>query len=104
VYVPESTNPAYQNLLEAFEQEFTYAFGGCTIFRGLDGSFLARVGSVVQDRISLIYTDTGHSLTEHFARVALYADKLRDAAFTALAEEAVLVAIHPVYHSAAEEG
>jgi hypothetical protein len=33
---------AYRNLLGAFEREFTHAFGGRTVVRGLDGSNLAR--------------------------------------------------------------
>ena len=41
VYVPDLPSPAYQNLLDALEREFTYTFGGCTIGRGLHGSYLA---------------------------------------------------------------
>jgi hypothetical protein len=56
-YVPDLPSEAYRNLLEAFDREFTYAFGGCTISRGLDGSYLSRVGAKTPDRINLIYTD-----------------------------------------------
>ena len=58
VYIPDLPKPAYQDLLEAFDQEFTYTFGGATIIRGLDGSYLSRLGSRMQDRVNLIYTDT----------------------------------------------
>ena len=44
VYVPDLPAPHYRNLLLSFEEEFTYAFGGCTILRGLDGSYLSRAG------------------------------------------------------------
>jgi hypothetical protein len=31
VYIPDLPADAYHNLLQSFEDEFTYAFGGCTI-------------------------------------------------------------------------
>jgi len=43
VYVPDLPAPHYRNLLLSFEEEFSYAFGGCTIVRGLDGNYLSRV-------------------------------------------------------------
>ena len=57
IYVPDVPEAHYRNLLLSFEEEFTYAFGGCTIVRGLDGSYLSRAGVKTPDRISLIYTD-----------------------------------------------
>ena len=39
VYLPDLPKPAYQELLEALDREFTYTFGGCTIVRGLEGSY-----------------------------------------------------------------
>jgi hypothetical protein len=44
VYLPDLPKQAYQNLLEALEQEFTYTFGGATIIHGLDGSYLSQAG------------------------------------------------------------
>jgi hypothetical protein len=85
--------------LSALEQEFTYAFGGCTIVRGLDGSYLSQAGAQIQDRINLIYTDAPYSFEENVEVTSVYADKLRDAAFVALEEEAVLVAAFKVYHA-----
>jgi hypothetical protein len=41
-------------LLLAFEEEFTYAFGGCTIVKSLAGSYLSHAGVTVSDRINLI--------------------------------------------------
>jgi hypothetical protein len=40
VYLPDLPKPAYEDLLESLDQEFTYTFGGCTIVRRLDGSYL----------------------------------------------------------------
>ena len=55
VYIPNLPAPHYHNLLRAFEEEFTYAFGGCTIVGGLEGSYLSTAGVKTPDRINLIY-------------------------------------------------
>jgi hypothetical protein len=99
VFLPDLPKPAYRNLLETLEQEFTYTFGGATIVRGLDGSYLSRAGLSVRDRINLIFTDAPFSLQDNLDLVATYADSLRDAAYSALEEEAILVAVVQVYHS-----
>ena len=39
VYLPDPSIAEYDNLLTSFEAEFTYAFGGCTILRGLEGCY-----------------------------------------------------------------
>lgn len=99
VYLPDLPRAAYQDLLKALAQEFTYTFGGCTIVRGLDGSYLSQAGLQIQDRINLIYTDTPYSFTENFEIISSYADKLKKAANAALEEEAILVAVVTVYHA-----
>ena len=99
MYLPDLPRPAYQDLLETLEREFTYAFGGCTIVRSLAGSYLSRHGMILQDRINLVFTDASLIFTEDFESISRYADNLRQAAFVALEEEAVLVVAHPVYHS-----
>jgi hypothetical protein len=67
--------------------------------RGLDGRYLSRAGLQVQDRVHLIYTDTSFAFEEHFESLSRYADALRDAAFEALAEEAILVVVLRIYHA-----
>lgn len=99
VYLPDLPKPAYQELLEALDREFTYTFGGCTIVRGLEGSYLSQAGFMLQDRIALIYTDTPYGFKENFDIISAYADKLREAAFRALEEEAILIAVLAVYHA-----
>ena len=99
IYLPDLPKLAYQDLLAALDREFTHTFGGCTIIRGLDGSYLSQAGLMLQDRIALIYTDTPYGFRENFEIIAKYCDKLRDAAYRALQEEAVLVAVLSVYHS-----
>jgi len=99
IYIPDLPVPAYQNLLESLEEEFTYGFGGCIIERGLSGSYLSDLGRPIQDRINLIYTDLPYSLTEHLSVLSIYADERRDSALRALEEEAVLVVVLPIYHA-----
>ena len=99
VYLPDLPRLSSQDLLEALTKEFTYAFGGCTIIRGLDGSYLSKGELPIQDRVNLIYTDTAYSFTENFDILSTYADKLNRAALAALEEEAILVVVSQVYHS-----
>jgi hypothetical protein len=99
VYLPDLPRPEYQDLLEAFEQEFTYTFGGCTMIRGLEGNYLSRLGLRMKDRINLVYTDTPFAFAAHSDRLSRYLDVLRSAAFNALDEEAILVVVYPIHHS-----
>jgi len=100
VYLPDLPRLSYQDLLDALTTEFTYAFGGCTIIRGLDGSYLSQAKLPIQDRVNLIYTDTPYSFSENFDIVSPCADKLNRASLNALDEEAILVVVSQVYHSA----
>ena len=99
MYLPDLPQAAYQDLLESLEREFTHAFGGCTIIRGLAGSYLSRQGLVLKDRINLLITDTPLIFRVDFKSISRYTDHLRQAAFVALEEEAVLVVAYEVYHS-----
>lgn len=99
VYIPDLPMSHYQNLLLSFEEEFTYAFGGCTIVPNLAGSYLSHDGTKTQDRINLIYTDMPLALSIDFENAARYADELKQAVFQVLSEEIVLVAVGQVYHS-----
>ena len=99
VYLPDLPRAAYRDLLGVLEQEFTDTFGGCTTLRGLEGNDLSRIGSVMRDRINVVYTDTLFAFQDHFAQIGRYADELREAAAEALEEEAVLVVVSRVYHA-----
>ena len=98
VYIPDPHDPEYDKLLRTLEEEFTYTFGGCTILRGLDGSYLSQLGHHLPDRINLIYTDAPLALSVDFALVAGYAGKVKHSASEALTEEAVMVAVEQIYH------
>jgi len=99
VYVPDLPAAAYRNLLLSFEEEFTYAFGGSTIVRGLDGNYLSQAGVKTPNRINLIYADLPLALSINFESVARYADELKRVAVDALAEESILIAVTQVYHA-----
>ena len=99
VYIPDLPQQIYQHLLDALAQEFTYTFGGATIIRGLDGNYLSRLGVRMQDWVHLLYTDTPFAFAENFASISRYTDALREAAFEALTEEAILVVVLQVYHA-----
>ena len=99
IYLPDHLSLASQELLIVFNQEFAHTFGGATLWRGLDGSYLAQNGQTVRDRINLLCTDTPFSLEENADEVSAYMAKLRQAVLDALQEEAVLVVALPVYHA-----
>jgi hypothetical protein len=99
VYLPDTPRQAYRDLLLVLEQEFTFTFGGCTLVRGLEGSYLSQAGLLTRDRINLLYTDTMQAFEANFALMSRYTDALRNVAVAALDEEAVLIAVHKVYHA-----
>ena len=98
VYLPDLPSSEYQNLLRSFEEEFTYAFGGASIVRGLEGSYLSASGERIPDRINLLYSDAPLALSIDFSSVAAYVRELKRAAMEELAEEAVLISVEQVYH------
>lgn len=99
VYLPDPSQPEYENLLRSLEEEFTYAFGGCTTVRGLQGSYLSNIGELIPDRVNLIYSDVPLALSTRFDAVADYAEKVKRAAIEALTEEDVLISVEQVYHA-----
>ena len=99
VYIPDPSQLKYENLLLSLEEEFTYAFGGCSIVRGLQGSYLSNRGDRIPDRVNLIYSDLPLALSTKFDAVAGYVEKLRLAAIESLTEEDVLVTVEKIYHA-----
>jgi len=99
VYLPDPHLPEYENLLRLLAQEFTYAFGGCSIVRGLEGSYLSIRGNLMSDQINLIYSDAPLALSLDFALVVRYARELKRVVMDALAEEAVLITVEQIYHA-----
>lgn len=79
--------------MRSFEEEFTYAFGGSSIIRGLEGSYLSQSGERIPDRIKLLYSDAPLALSTNFDSVAAYVHELKRTAVEALSEEAILIAV-----------
>lgn len=98
VYLPDPHVTEYDNLLRLLEYELTYAFGGCTIHRGLEGNYLSRIGDLIIDRINLIYSDAPLTLSLDSALVTRYVGALKRAATEALTEEEVMVTVAQIYH------
>jgi hypothetical protein len=99
VYLPDPHNIEYDKLLRTLEREFTFACGGCTIVRGVEGNFLSRLGVRATDQINLIYADLPMALSTDFPMVAAYAGELKRVATEALLEETVLVTVEAVFHT-----
>ncbi len=87
VFLPDLLTFPSQELLIRFNQEFSHTFGGATIVRGLDGSYLSNLGHPVRDRINLIFTDSPFSFEQNFALRVGYQDRASPspAASTAMA-------------------
>jgi hypothetical protein len=99
VYIPDLPSLEYQNLIRVLEAEFTYAFGGSSVLKGLEGHYLSTTGNYIADRINLIYSDLPIALSTDFVTVAAYVRELKRAATDALWEEVVLVSVEQVYHA-----
>ena len=99
VYLPDPHVTEYDNLLRSFEYEFTYTFGGCTIVRGLEGSYLSQYGHRITDQINVIYSDVPLALSLDFALVASYVREVKRASMDALTEEDVMIAVTQIYHA-----
>lgn len=98
VYLPDLPSTEYQNLLRSFEEEFTYAFGGASILRGLEGSYLSTAGERIPDRVNLLYSDAPLALSTDFTSVAAYVRELERAGMEELSEETILISVQQVYH------
>ena len=99
VYFPDSQIPEYENLLQSLAKEFTYAFGGCSIVRGIEGSYLSFLGKHIPDRISVVYFDAPLVLSMDFAIVAAYSRELKEVVMDSLTEENVMISVEQVYHA-----
>ena len=99
IYLPDLPSPEYKNLLRSFEEEFTYAFGGCSIIRGVEGTYLSQAGDRIPDHINLVYSDLPLAFSTNFETVAAYVSQLKHAATEAIPEEAVMISVTQIYHA-----
>jgi len=98
LYLPDLPSSEYQSLLRSFQEEFTYAFGGASIIKGVEGNYLSASGERIPDRINLLYADAPITLSTDFAGVSAYVRELKRATMKELSEEMVLISVEQVYH------
>ena len=61
---------------------------------------MSKLGQIVQDRVSVIYSDAGLTFESSFDLLARYVDEVRQSVARALSEEAVLIVVMRVFHAA----
>lgn len=100
VYLPIRYEPAYQDTLTWLIEEFTELRGGCTVNENVGGYYLSQSGKVLDDRVSIVYSDFPMDWVEESDRVdALdYCATLESFLFQNLWEEEILIKAYPVSH------
>ncbi len=100
VYFPIRYEPSYQDSLTWLIEEFTHLRGGCTVNENAGGYYLSRTDEVIDDRVSIVYSDFSmdwEQLNDR-AEVLSYCAGLREFLFANLWEEEILISLYPVSH------
>jgi hypothetical protein len=102
VYVPIRYEPAYQDTLTWLIEEFTELHGGCTVNENVGGYYLSQSGRVIDDRVSMVYSDFPMNWNEQSEQsdVLDYCATLQAFLLQNLWEEEILIAAYAVYHVA----
>jgi len=99
IFIPDLPEPMYSRLVEELGDEMTFAFGGCTTIQG-SGKYLEDEGSILPDRVNLLFTDVPLRWEADRLAIERYANILRGIVADALLkEESVLIALYPVSHA-----
>ena len=100
VYFPVRHDPAYKQTLSWVIEEFTQLRGGCTVHEQLAGFYLSRRNEVIDDRVSLVYSDFPMNWDKQSERndVLNYCASLQSFLFENLWEEEILIGAYPVSH------
>lgn len=98
VYVPIRYEPAYQDTLTWLIDEFTELRGGCTVNENVGGYYLSQSGKVIDDRVSIVYSDFPMNWDDASEQSAVldYCAKLQTFLLDSLWEEEILIAAHSV--------
>ncbi len=101
VFVPLRYEPAYQDTLTWLIEEFTELRGGCTVNENLGGYYLSQSRKVIDDRVSIVYSDFPMNWNKHSEQsdVLDYCATLQSFLLANLWEEEVLIAAYPVTHT-----
>jgi hypothetical protein len=98
LFIPDLPDPIYGRLLEELGDELSYAFGGCTVAH-TQGKYHSTSGSILPDKINILFTDTPFYWDKDRLLIEQYAGSLRQVVQQVLSsEEAILIAVYPVYH------
>jgi hypothetical protein len=100
VYVPLRYEPSYQDTLSWLIEEFTQLRGGCTVNENVGGYYLAQINQVINDRVSIVYSDFPMNWDElrERAEVLDYCATLQGFLLEHLWEEEILIGAYAVSH------
>lgn len=81
-------------------EEFTELRGGCTVNENVGGYYLSRANEVIDDRVSVIYSDfpMNWDNKSEQAEVISYCGTIKKFLFENLWEEEILISAYPVSH------
>jgi hypothetical protein len=98
VFIPDLPDPIHGRLVEELGDELSYAFGGCTV-TPTQGKYRSIAGSILPDKINILFTDMPFFWDKDRLLVEKYAQGLRQVVQEVLSsEEAVLIAVYPTFH------
>ena len=100
VYVPIRHEQAYKETLNWIIEEFTQLRGGCSVNSTVSGYYLSRSNEVIDDRVSIVYSDFPMSWEKPGERrdVLEYCVELQTFLLENLWEEEILIGAYPVSH------
>ena len=100
VYVPIRYEPEYQDSLTWLIEEFSQLRGGCTVNENVGGYYLSRTNEVIDDRVSVVYSDfpMDWDTTADRADVLSYCTTLKQFLSENLWEEEIMISAYPVSH------
>jgi hypothetical protein len=76
LFIPDLPDPVYGRLLEELGDELSYVFGGCTV-TSTQGKYRSTAGSILPDKINILFTDTPFSWEKDRLLIEQYAVALR---------------------------
>ena len=99
IFIPDLPDLIYRRLLDQLGDELSYAFGGCSI-NSTSGKYRSISGSILPDDANVLFSDAPFQWNKDRHLIEQYAQGLQDVVQKALdKEEAILIAVYPVYHS-----
>lgn len=100
IYFPVSTEPVYLHHRKWLIEELTQLHGGCSVQENLGGYYLSENKKLIEDRISVIYSDfdVDWFQPDERAKVLDYCVRLKHFLLENLWEEEILISAYPVSH------